>query len=213
MDTVFRRYCESAEAALEAGAEDVTRDGDEFVVTTEANEGLVQMLPGVLDEVRAYGPALTVVVLGDGAGAIEAGIGWHDEIRVRNHEADRGLSSSLQVGIDAVRALPEAFDGAFIVLSDQPLLQGPLQGRHRRARGLDRLPVGRIPPRQEAEVVPEGEEAGASLVTRPAELEAVVREGRALHRRDAQQRVIVERELFQPPLGNRFDPGGEHVIG
>ena len=81
------------------------------------------MLQRVLDEVHAFGPALTVVVLGVGAARIEAAIGWRDEIRVRNHQPERGLSSSLQVGIDALRALPDSFDGAFIVLGDQPRLR------------------------------------------------------------------------------------------
>lgn len=103
------------------------------------------MLERVLDEVRAYGPALTVVVLGDGAGTIEAGIGWHDEIRVRNHQPERGLSSSLQVGIDALRALPESFDGAFIVLGDQPRLRAAtmqaLEAAAAQARPADRPTV------------------------------------------------------------------------
>lgn len=80
------------------------------------------MLARVLDEVRAFGPAATIVVLGEGAVAIEEALAWHDEIRVRNHQPVRGLSSSLQVGIDALRALPAAFDGVFIVLGDQPRL-------------------------------------------------------------------------------------------
>lgn len=81
------------------------------------------MLGRVLDEVRAFGPAATVVVLGHGADRIEAALDWRDEIRVRNHEPERGLSSSLQVGINALRALPESFDGAFIILGDQPKLR------------------------------------------------------------------------------------------
>ena len=81
------------------------------------------MLARVLQELRAYGPATTVVVLGSGAAGVERAIGWADEVRVRNHEPERGLASSLQVGIDALRALPDAFDGAFIVLGDQPRLR------------------------------------------------------------------------------------------
>ena len=83
------------------------------------------MLAGVLDQVRAYGPAATVVVLGHAAAAIEQALAWRDEIRVRNHAPERGLASSLQVGIDALRALPDPFDGAFIVLGDQPRLRAP----------------------------------------------------------------------------------------
>ncbi len=55
--------------------------------------------------------------------AIEDALTWADELRVRNHAPERGLASSLQVAIDALRALPDAFDGAFIVLGDQPLLR------------------------------------------------------------------------------------------
>jgi molybdenum cofactor cytidylyltransferase len=81
------------------------------------------MLARVLDEVRAFGPAATVVVLGHGAEAIERALGWGDEIRVRNHAPERGLSSSLQVGIDTLRVLPDPLDGAFVVLGDQPRLR------------------------------------------------------------------------------------------
>ncbi len=81
------------------------------------------LLQRVLLEVRAARPAATVVVLGHGADEIERAVAWHDEIRVRNHDPERGLASSLQIGIDALRALPEVFDGAFIVLGDQPLLR------------------------------------------------------------------------------------------
>ena len=81
------------------------------------------MLARVLQQLRAFGSATTVVVLGSGAGEVERAIGWADEIRVRNHEPERGLASSLQIGIDALRALPDAFDGAFIVLGDQPRLR------------------------------------------------------------------------------------------
>lgn len=81
------------------------------------------MLERVLTQVRAFGPAATVVVLGHGASAVEEATSWGDEIRVRNHEPDRGLASSLQVGIDALRALPDPLDGAFVVLGDQPLLR------------------------------------------------------------------------------------------
>ena len=81
------------------------------------------MLARILAEVRAFGPTLTLVVLGHGADDIERALAWADEIRVRNHEPERGLSSSLQVGIDALRALPDPLDGAFIVLGDQPQLE------------------------------------------------------------------------------------------
>jgi CTP:molybdopterin cytidylyltransferase MocA len=81
------------------------------------------VLERVLVTVRSSRPTATVVVVGHGREAIEQGVEWRDEIRVSNHEPERGLSSSLQIGIDALRALPDAFDGAFIVLADQPWLR------------------------------------------------------------------------------------------
>lgn len=80
------------------------------------------MLARVLDEVRAYAPATTVVVLGHAADRIERSLVWHDEIRVLNHAPELGLASSLQLGVDALRALPLSLDGAFVVLGDQPWL-------------------------------------------------------------------------------------------
>ncbi len=81
------------------------------------------MLAYVLREVRSFAPAATVVVLGHGADRIEQAIDWADEIRLRNHEPELGLASSLQVGIDALRAMPGSFDGVFVVLGDQPMLR------------------------------------------------------------------------------------------
>jgi len=81
------------------------------------------LLARVLTEVRRIAPAVTVVVLGHGAGRLEDEIGWAGELRIRNHEPERGLASSLQMGIDTLRALPQDFDGTFIVLGDQPTLR------------------------------------------------------------------------------------------
>lgn len=81
------------------------------------------LLEHVLAEVRRFGPAATVVVLGRGATRIERAIAWQGELRVVNHAPERGLASSLQVGIHALLALPGHVDGAFIVLGDQPLLR------------------------------------------------------------------------------------------
>jgi len=81
------------------------------------------LLARVLEEVRAFAPATTIVVLGHGADDIDRAIPRRDEIRVRNQAPERGLASSLQVGIDTLRALPDAFDGAFVVLGDQPRLR------------------------------------------------------------------------------------------
>lgn len=100
------------------------------------------LLARVLEAVREFGPVSTVVVLGHGADALERALDWRDEIRVRNHAPERGLASSLQVGIDALLALPGSFDGAFIVLGDQPLLRAEvmraLESAAARARPGDR---------------------------------------------------------------------------
>jgi len=103
------------------------------------------MLARVLGQVAAFAPAATVVVLGHGAARIEAAIRWTDELRVRNPAPGRGIASSLRVGIEALRAQPDAFDGAFIVLGDQPALRADvmrtLEGAAARARPADRPAV------------------------------------------------------------------------
>jgi CTP:molybdopterin cytidylyltransferase MocA len=122
------------------------------------------MLARILAEVRAFGPALTLVVLGHGADEIERALAWTDEIRVRNHEPERGLSSSLQVGIDALRALPEPLDGAFIVLGDQPRLEaGTMHALEAAAARLDPADRSVILPRYPAE-----EARNPVLLLRPA---------------------------------------------
>lgn len=110
-----------AAVVLAAGAG--SRFSDEPGAKLMAQHEGQPMLARVLGAVRAFGPAVTVVVLGHGAEAIERSLDWRDELRIRNHAPDRGLASSLQVGIDALRALPTVFDGAFIVLGDQPRLR------------------------------------------------------------------------------------------
>ena len=109
-------------AALVLAAGAGSRFGDERGAKLLADLDGLPMLQRVLDEVRAYGPAATVVVLGHGADTVASALDWRDEVRVRNHEPERGLASSLQVGIDALRLWPEPLDGAFIVLGDQPRL-------------------------------------------------------------------------------------------
>jgi molybdenum cofactor cytidylyltransferase len=77
------------------------------------------ILQHVLDRLAAAGIDEVVVVLGSEASAVERAIEWRNERRVRNPDPSRGLSSSLQLGIDAVDAEATA---AMIVLGDQPLL-------------------------------------------------------------------------------------------
>jgi molybdenum cofactor cytidylyltransferase len=77
------------------------------------------ILQHVLDRLEAAGLDDVVVVVGDDAGELEAGIDWGAAQRVVNPAPDEGLSSSLKVGIGAV---PDDADGALITLGDQPLL-------------------------------------------------------------------------------------------
>jgi molybdenum cofactor cytidylyltransferase len=75
------------------------------------------VLQHVLDALAAVGLDEVVVVLGADAAAIEPAIRWRSERRVRNPAPERGLASSLHVGI---AALPPAVDAALVVLGDQP---------------------------------------------------------------------------------------------
>jgi molybdenum cofactor cytidylyltransferase len=77
------------------------------------------VLQHVLDAIHAAGVNDVVVVLGADAGAIEAGIDWRSERRVTNPDPQRGLSSSVRIGLDEVSG--EA-DAALVVLGDQPAI-------------------------------------------------------------------------------------------
>jgi CTP:molybdopterin cytidylyltransferase MocA len=77
------------------------------------------LLQHVLDAVAAAHLDPVVVVLGDGAAAIEGAIRWGTERRIRNPDPARGLSSSLREGLADLSSLaPEA--DAVILLGDQP---------------------------------------------------------------------------------------------
>ncbi|MGZ9160813.1 MAG: NTP transferase domain-containing protein [Candidatus Limnocylindrales bacterium] len=81
------------------------------------------VLQHVLDRLAQADLTDVVVVLGSDAEAIEAAIDWRAERRVRNPAPDRGLSSSLQVGIDVLDGRGgDGVDGVLIVLGDQPRL-------------------------------------------------------------------------------------------
>ena len=58
-------------------------------------------------------------MLGDDAERIEAAIDWGGARRVVNREPERGLSSSLQVGFDAIGS---DSGQVLVVLGDQPLV-------------------------------------------------------------------------------------------
>ena len=77
------------------------------------------MLQHVLDRVADAGVGEAVVVLGQDADAVEDAIAWRSETRVRNPDPERGLASSLQVGMAAVDPAVEA---VLILLGDQPFV-------------------------------------------------------------------------------------------
>jgi molybdenum cofactor cytidylyltransferase len=78
------------------------------------------VLQHVLDRVALLAPAATVVVLGHDAETVERGIEWRDERLVRNPAPERGISSSVVLGLDAAASSLPAARAALIVLGDQP---------------------------------------------------------------------------------------------
>jgi CTP:molybdopterin cytidylyltransferase MocA/SAM-dependent methyltransferase len=89
--------------------------GHKLLATVEGRP----ILQHVLDRLAEAGLADVIVVTGDDADELERSITWRSERRVRNADPGRGLSSSLQVGIAALR---DDVTGALIVLGDQPRL-------------------------------------------------------------------------------------------
>ena len=77
------------------------------------------ILEHVLDAVREAGIDAIVVVLGHAAEEIEDGIDWLDERVVRNPDP-REMSSSLQIGLDAIAEADPPVQAALLVLGDQP---------------------------------------------------------------------------------------------
>ena len=77
------------------------------------------VLQHVLDRLASAALAEVVVVLGADAPAIEAGIDWRGERRVRNPDPGRGLASSVEAGLAAI---PPGTAGVLLVLGDQPRL-------------------------------------------------------------------------------------------
>ncbi len=76
------------------------------------------MLQHVLDAASAAELRPVMVVLGDDAEAIEDIVHWRDERRVRNPDPERGLSSSLMLGLEALRDEQRVL----VLLGDQPFL-------------------------------------------------------------------------------------------
>lgn len=77
------------------------------------------VLQHVFDALAGAGVGEVVVVLGGDADAVEAAIAWRGERRVVNPEPERGLSSSLQVGFEAIG---HAAGAVLVALGDQPLV-------------------------------------------------------------------------------------------
>ncbi|HWP62075.1 MAG TPA: NTP transferase domain-containing protein [Candidatus Binatia bacterium] len=64
-----------------------------------------------------------VVVLGRGAAALEGAVDWHGADLVRNPEPERGLASSLRLGVEAIRTRYPAAEAILVFLADQPTLR------------------------------------------------------------------------------------------
>ena len=77
------------------------------------------LLQHVLDRAAESGLDDVVVVLGRDGDALEGALSWRGETRVRNPDPERGLASSLAVGMGS---LDPAVDAVLILLGDQPLV-------------------------------------------------------------------------------------------
>jgi molybdenum cofactor cytidylyltransferase len=77
------------------------------------------ILQHVLDRLADAGIEDVTVVLGGDAAAIEGAIAWRAERRVVNPDPERGLASSLHVGMATIG---DAAEAVLIVLGDQPLV-------------------------------------------------------------------------------------------
>lgn len=76
------------------------------------------MLQHVLDLATEAGLDPLVVVLGADAAEVETAMSWRDEIRVRNEDPGRGISSSVALGLGVL----EGSQVALVLLGDQPFL-------------------------------------------------------------------------------------------
>jgi CTP:molybdopterin cytidylyltransferase MocA/SAM-dependent methyltransferase len=103
-------------AALVLAAGSGSRFGGGKLLATLGGRPLLQH---VLDRVAEAGMGEVVVVLGRDAGALDSVIAWRDETRVVNPDPERGLASSLRVGI---ATLDPGVDAVVILLGDQPLV-------------------------------------------------------------------------------------------
>jgi CTP:molybdopterin cytidylyltransferase MocA/ADP-ribose pyrophosphatase YjhB (NUDIX family) len=86
------------------------------------------LLSRTLDAVRASSLEPRILVLGGYAGEIRQKVRISDFVVVENPDFTHGQASSLRTGI---QALPDAVDGAVVVLGDQPLIEPWLLDRLR----------------------------------------------------------------------------------
>ena len=74
----------------------------------------------VVDAALDWGPAALIAVLGRDADVAERIVDWGCAVLVRNPDPDRGLASSLVLGVAAAARMEPPLDGVFIALGDQP---------------------------------------------------------------------------------------------
>jgi len=86
------------------------------------------LLQHVLDAAAQARLEPVIVVMGADARRLEAAISWRAELRVINAAPERGLSSSLQAGIEALEEAAPTCRRALVLLADQPRLR-PAQVR------------------------------------------------------------------------------------
>jgi molybdenum cofactor cytidylyltransferase len=80
------------------------------------------LLQHVLDLAAAVSLEPLVVVLGADAARIERSIAWRGETLVRNPAPERGLSSSLRLGLDELERIQPDCRRTAVLLGDQPRL-------------------------------------------------------------------------------------------
>jgi CTP:molybdopterin cytidylyltransferase MocA len=99
-----------------------TRFGGAKMLATLEDRPILQH---VLDVLAVVDPAVTIVVLGADAEQVEAALEWRSERRIVNPEPERGLSSSLRLGVVAASAAQAelGIDAILICLGDQPRLR------------------------------------------------------------------------------------------
>jgi molybdenum cofactor cytidylyltransferase len=88
--------------------------GDKLVAELDGRP----LLQHVLDTVAAVRPVVTLVVIAPAMRGMER-LAWHGARRLVNREPERGLSSSVRLGLEASASEP-GVDGVFILLGDQP---------------------------------------------------------------------------------------------